>query len=151
MTLKINQTPLPQLSVCIRCSKVTANIAGTIIGTFHDWETHKSIDNFYADICHDCLKEINELIENGAPVAIAAKSKKQISLRGTTRPHPEATEVDKNRVGYMEWRMTKKSRFVQLYNPATKRWVKIDREAGRIIDHKDTPGPYDGVTKYRAG
>jgi len=45
--------------------------------------------------------------------------------------------------------MGKKSRFVQLYNPATARWVKIDREVGRIIEHKETPGSYEGVTKWR--
>jgi hypothetical protein len=36
---------------------------------------------------------------------------------------------------------------VQVKNPITKRWVKVDTETGRIIDHKKTPGPYKGVRK----
>ncbi len=41
--------------------------------------------------------------------------------------------------------MADRARFVQLYNPRARRWVKIDRVAGRIIAHKRTPGPYVGV------
>ena len=36
---------------------------------------------------------------------------------------------------------------VQVLNPITKRWVKLDTRTGRIIDHKKTPGPYKGVRK----
>ena len=36
---------------------------------------------------------------------------------------------------------------VQVLNPVTKRWVKLDTKTGRIIDHKKTPGPYKGVRK----
>ena len=36
---------------------------------------------------------------------------------------------------------------VQVKNPVTDRWVKIDTQTGRIIDHKRTPGPYKGVEK----
>jgi hypothetical protein len=35
---------------------------------------------------------------------------------------------------------------VQIQNPVTGRWVKIDTATGRIIDEKKTPGPYKGVT-----
>lgn len=36
---------------------------------------------------------------------------------------------------------------VQVLNPVTKRWVKLDTKTGRIVDHKRTPGPYKGVRK----
>lgn len=38
---------------------------------------------------------------------------------------------------------------VQVLNPVTKRWVKIDTNTGRIVDHKKSPGPYKGITKKR--
>lgn len=34
---------------------------------------------------------------------------------------------------------------VQVLNPITKRWVKLDTKTGRIIAHKRTPGPYKGI------
>lgn len=40
---------------------------------------------------------------------------------------------------------------VQVKNPVTKRWVKIDTNSGRIVDHKKTPGPYKGVRKKQVG
>lgn len=36
---------------------------------------------------------------------------------------------------------------VQVRNPVTGRWVKIDTRTGRIVDHKKSPGPYKGVRK----
>ena len=36
---------------------------------------------------------------------------------------------------------------VQVLNPVTKRWVKLDTKTGRIVDHKKTAGPYKGVRK----
>ena len=36
---------------------------------------------------------------------------------------------------------------VQVLNPVTKRWVKLDTQTGRIVDHKKTAGPYKGVRK----
>lgn len=38
---------------------------------------------------------------------------------------------------------------VQVKNPLTERWVKLDTKTGRIVDHKKTPGPYKGVRKMR--
>jgi hypothetical protein len=38
---------------------------------------------------------------------------------------------------------------VQVKNPVTNKWVKIDTEKGRIIDQKSTPGPYKNVTKKK--
>jgi hypothetical protein len=38
---------------------------------------------------------------------------------------------------------------VQLRNPRTGRWVKIDIGEGRILAHKKSPGPYKNVRKYR--
>jgi hypothetical protein len=34
---------------------------------------------------------------------------------------------------------------VQAQNPVTGRYVKIDTNTGRIVDHKKSPGPYKGV------
>jgi len=39
------------------------------------------------------------------------------------------------------------SKRVQVLNPVTKRYVKIDTERGRIINHKKSPGPYKNVRK----
>jgi hypothetical protein len=36
---------------------------------------------------------------------------------------------------------------VQVKNPVTNRWVKLDTNSGRIVDHKKSPGPYKGVKK----
>ncbi len=33
----------------------------------------------------------------------------------------------------------------QAQNPVTGRYVKIDTDTGRIVDHKKTPGPYKGI------
>jgi hypothetical protein len=51
-----------------------------------------------------------------------------------------AKQAKENRVGAVKSR-------VQVKNPVTNRWVKIDTNTGRIIDHKKTPGPYKGVRK----
>ena len=42
-----------------------------------------------------------------------------------------------------------KPRFVQLLNPRSKRWVKVDRKYGGIVSHKVTPGPYKGIEEYK--
>ena len=34
---------------------------------------------------------------------------------------------------------------VQIKNPVTGRYVKIDTRTGRIIDHKKSEGPYKGI------
>jgi hypothetical protein len=39
----------------------------------------------------------------------------------------------------------KKRDIVQVKNPRTNRYVKIDRTAGRIISHKKSAGPYKGI------
>jgi len=39
------------------------------------------------------------------------------------------------------------SKRVQVKNPVTGRWVKIDTTSGKIIDHKKTQGPYKNVRK----
>ncbi len=42
--------------------------------------------------------------------------------------------------------MAKKKRdVVQIKNPKSGRYVKIDRSKGRIIDHKKSDGPYKNV------
>ena len=45
--------------------------------------------------------------------------------------------------------MSKKSDVVQVKNPKTGRYVKIDRSKGRIVAHKKGPGPYKGVPVAR--
>ncbi len=38
------------------------------------------------------------------------------------------------------------TRYIQIQNPRSKLWVKIDREEGRIMQHKKSEGPFKGVT-----
>ena len=45
--------------------------------------------------------------------------------------------------------MTAKKKIGQVKNPRTGRYVKIDRDKGRIISHKPTKGPYKGVPVIR--
>lgn len=40
---------------------------------------------------------------------------------------------------------SKKHDIVQVKNPRTGRYVKIDRTIGRIISHKKTLGPYKNI------
>ncbi len=44
---------------------------------------------------------------------------------------------------------TKKNDVVQVKNPKTNKYVKIDRTAGKIISHKKSEGPYKGVPVAR--
>ena len=44
----------------------------------------------------------------------------------------------------------KKKDIVQIKNPRTGHYVKIDRDAGRILSHKKSPKPYKGVPISRA-
>lgn len=44
---------------------------------------------------------------------------------------------------------SKKHDIVQVKNPRTGHYVKIDRTEGRIIDHKKTDGPYQNVPVAR--
>lgn len=41
--------------------------------------------------------------------------------------------------------MAKKKDIVQVKNPKSGHYVKIDRGAGKIIDHKKSKGPYKDV------
>lgn len=38
---------------------------------------------------------------------------------------------------------------VQVKNPVTNRWVKLDTKTGRILDTKKSDGPYKGVPKKK--
>lgn len=40
-------------------------------------------------------------------------------------------------------------KIVQVKNPKTGRYVKIDREKGRIVAHKKTVGPYKNIKVAR--
>jgi hypothetical protein len=44
---------------------------------------------------------------------------------------------------------TKKRDVVQVKNPRTKHYVKIDRSVGKIISHKKSEGPYKNVPVVR--
>ncbi len=46
--------------------------------------------------------------------------------------------------------MAKKKDIVQVRNPKTGRYVKIDRARGRIIAHKKSEGPYKGIPIARS-
>jgi hypothetical protein len=39
----------------------------------------------------------------------------------------------------------KKHDIVQLKNPKTDRYIKIDRTEGKILSHKASPGPYKDI------
>jgi hypothetical protein len=41
--------------------------------------------------------------------------------------------------------MSKEKDIVQIKNPRSGHYVKIDRTEGKIIDHKKTEGPYKNV------
>lgn len=45
--------------------------------------------------------------------------------------------------------MAKKPDIVQVRNPKTGHYVKIDRSIGQIIDHKKSDGAYKGVPIVR--
>ena len=42
-----------------------------------------------------------------------------------------------------------KKSVVQIKNPKSGHWVKIDRSKGKIVDHKTTPGPYKNIPKIK--
>lgn len=43
----------------------------------------------------------------------------------------------------------KKSDVVQVKNPKTNRYVKIDRDKGKIVSHKKSEGPYKNIPVAR--
>jgi hypothetical protein len=45
--------------------------------------------------------------------------------------------------------MSKKKDIVQVKNPRTGHYVKIDRTEGRILDHKKSPGAYKDIPVAR--
>lgn len=45
--------------------------------------------------------------------------------------------------------MAKKKDIVQVKNPKSGHYVKIDRSAGKILDHKKSLGPYKGIPVAR--
>ena len=44
-------------------------------------------------------------------------------------------------------RSSQSSTRVQVKNPVTKQWVKLDTKTGRIVDSKKSPGPYKNIPK----
>jgi hypothetical protein len=50
---------------------------------------------------------------------------------------------------YKKTTMPEKSRIVQVKNPKTGHYVKIDRQEGRILSNKKSQGPYKGVKVAR--
>ena len=49
----------------------------------------------------------------------------------------------------MAKKSSKTSTRVQVKNPVTNRWVKINTKTGRIVDTKKSTGPYKGVPKKK--
>lgn len=47
--------------------------------------------------------------------------------------------------------MSKSRDVVQVRNPKTGHYVKIDRKAGKILDHKKSDGAYKGIPVARKG
>ena len=45
--------------------------------------------------------------------------------------------------------MASKKNIVQTKNPKSGHYVKIDRNAGRILNHKSTEGPYKNIPIIR--
>ncbi len=42
-----------------------------------------------------------------------------------------------------------KEQYFQVYNTASKQWVKYDRTQGRIVDIKEDGMPYENIPKYK--
>lgn len=42
-------------------------------------------------------------------------------------------------------RATRERPIVQTRNPRVNRYVKIDRQEGRILEHREEEGPYPGI------
>lgn len=45
--------------------------------------------------------------------------------------------------------MSQKKKIVQVKNPKTGKYVKIDREKGKIVAHKKSDGPFKNVAVAR--
>ena len=60
----------------------------------------------------------------------------------------ESSSDTRQRQGIMA---DKKKDVVQVKNPRSGKYVKIDRAQGRIIGHKKSEGPYKGVPVARKG
>jgi hypothetical protein len=45
------------------------------------------------------------------------------------------------------WRQGPVKERVQVQNPVTKQWIKIDTKSGRIVDVKKGAEPYKGIPK----
>lgn len=49
------------------------------------------------------------------------------------------------------WRRGAVRRREQVYNPVTKRWVKVDTKTGQFMDVKSDSGKFKGVRAQDAG
>ena len=38
--------------------------------------------------------------------------------------------------------------YIQILNPRTERWVKIDTDTGEVVSHKKTKGKYNNTKEY---
>jgi hypothetical protein len=49
--------------------------------------------------------------------------------------------------GFLKWLAMREraARYVQILNPRSERYVKIDRKTGQVVSTKKTPGPYKHV------
>ena len=59
-------------------------------------------------------------------------------------------KLKKKRVGLFKTETVRQGAIknrVQVRNPHTKKWTKINTNTGKIMSHKQTSGPYKGVRK----
>jgi hypothetical protein len=80
-------------------------------------------------------------IELGSQALFETESFNHVMVKGREGTLAMATNTGKDhRNGAVKER-------IQVKNPLTKQWVKIDTTSGRILDAKKTPGPYKGIEK----
>lgn len=57
-------------------------------------------------------------------------------------------ERGRRRLPYLHRPKEQPHELVQLLNPRSHRYVKVDKTAGTIVSHKKSPGPYKGIPIY---
>ena len=87
------------------------------------------------------------LTEGGEPVARITPVAQREGPRvfGSEAPVEEFFRESCTVGGWRMNRREKKPEIVQLRNPRSGRYVKVDRTHGRIVDHKRSEGPYKNV------
>lgn len=85
-----------------------------------------------------------------AAVAIRRSSDWPARCDGRAETGPPGNLRSRHREEDMTRKMSSRTRdVVQVKNPRSGHYVKIDRGAGKIVSHKKSPGPYKGVPVAR--